>query len=144
MTSFVVLAEQILVRAMNHCQFMSYALSKVFLQDVLNKDAKTEDQKISSYFLKTAMFWCIQTNHNYNWSCEIFSQCFWKCYKVLLQWIYTGYCPNLFVPQNNLFVCKIEGADQERLSQMYNLYCHRDICLTVERVVMGLLPFLWS
>lgn len=39
-----VLAEQILVRAMNHCQFMCYALSKVFLQDVLNKDAKTENQ----------------------------------------------------------------------------------------------------
>lgn len=126
-----VLAEQILVRAMNHCQFMCYALLKVFLLEVLNKDAKKEDQKISSYFLKTAMFWCIQTDANYNWSRENFFECFWKCYKVLLQWVYTGYCPNFFVPQNNLFVCKIAGADQERLfTQMYNLYCHRDGCLT--------------
>lgn len=126
-----VLAEQILVRAMNHCQFMCYALLKVFLLEVLNKDAKKEDQKISSYFLKTAMFWCIQTDANYNWSRENFFECFWKCYKVLLQWVYTGYCPNFFVPQNNLFVCKIAGADQERLFiQMYDLYCHRDGCLT--------------
>lgn len=126
-----VLAEQILVRAMNHCQFMCYALLKVFLLEVLNKDAKKEDQKISSYFLKTAMFWCIQTDANYKWSRENFFECFWKCYKVLLQWVYTGYCPNFFVPQNNLFVCKIAGADQERLfTQMYNLYCHRDGCLT--------------
>lgn len=126
-----VLAEQILVRAMNHCQFMCYALLKVFLLEVLNKDAKKEDQKISSYFLKTAMFWCIQTDANHNWSRENFFECFWKCYKVLLQWVYTGYCPNFFVPQNNLFVCKIAGADQERLfTQMYNFYCHRDGCLT--------------
>lgn len=126
-----VLAEQILVRAMNHCQFMCYALLKVFLQEVLNKDAIKGDQKISSYFLKTAMFWCIQTDAKYNWSRENFFECFWKCYKVLLQWVYTGYCPNFFVPQNNLFVCKIAGADQERLfTQMYDLYCHRDGCLT--------------
>lgn len=136
-----VLAEQILVRAMNHCQFMCYALLKVFLQEVLNKDAIKEDQKISSYFLKTVMFWCIQTDANYNWSSENFFECFWKCYKVLLQWIYTGYCPNFFVPKNNLFVCKIEGADQERLfTQMYDLYCHKDICLTeipsLKRVMM--------
>lgn len=126
-----VLAEQILVRAMNHCQFMCYALLKVFLQEVLNKDAIKEDPKISSYFLKTAMFWCIQTDAKYNWSRENFFECFWKCYKVLLQWVYTGYCPNFFVPQNNLFVCKIAGADQERLfTQMYDLYCRRDGCLT--------------
>lgn len=125
-----VLAEQILVRAMNHCQFMCYALLKVFLLEVLNKDAK-KDQKIKSYFLATAKFWCIQTDANYNWSRENFFECFWKCYKVLLQWVYTGYCPNYFIPQNNLFVCKIAGADQERLfTQMYNLYCHRDGCLT--------------
>lgn len=137
-----VLAEQILVRAMNHCQFMCYALLKVFLQEVLNKDAKKEDQKISSYFLKTAMFWCIQSDPHHNWSSENFFECFWKCYKVLLQWVYTGYCPNFFVPQNNLCVCKIEGADQERLFiQMYDLYCHRDTCLTespsVKRVMIN-------
>lgn len=126
-----VLAEQILVRAMNHCQFLCYALLKVFLQEVLNKDVIKEDQKISSYFLKTAMFWCIQSDAKYNWSRENFFECFWKCYKVLLQWVYTGYCPNFFVPQNNLFVCKIAGADQERLfTQMYDIYCHRDGCLT--------------
>lgn len=73
-----VLAEQILVRAMNHCQFMCYALLKVFLQEVLNKDAIKEDQKISSYFLKTAMFWCIQSDAKYNWSRENFFECFWK------------------------------------------------------------------
>lgn len=69
-------------------------------------DAKTEDQKISSYFLKTAMFWCIQTNHNYNWSCENFFQCF--CYKVLLQWVYTGYCPNVLSHRTTCLFVKMK------------------------------------
>lgn len=123
-------AEQILVRAMNHCQFLCYALLKVFLEEVLNTNRKKEDKLLCSYFLKTVMFWCIQTDSKYEWSKENFFQCFWKCYKVLLQWVYTGYCPNFFIPQNNLFVYRIVGADQERLfTQLYDLYCSGEQCL---------------
>lgn len=82
------------------------------------------------------MFWCIQTNSGYEWSKENFFDCFWKCYRLLLSWVYAGYCPNFFIPQNNLFVCKIIGTDQERLlTEMYNLYCSRYRCLsTIQRL----------
>lgn len=123
-------AEQTLVRAMNHSQFLCYALLKAFLKEVLNKDVKEEEKLLCSYFLKSAMFWCIQTDPTYEWSRENFFKCFWKCFKLLLQWVYTGYCPNFFIPQNNLFVCKIVGADQQRLfTQMYDLYCSGEKCL---------------
>lgn len=123
-------AEQALVRVVNHSQFLCYALLKIFLKEVLNKDVKEEEKLLCSYFLKTAMFWCIQTDPTYKWSRETFFQGFWKCYKLLLKWVYTGYCPNFFIPQNNLFVCKIVGADQERLfTQMYDLYCSGERCL---------------
>lgn len=116
---------------MNHCQLLCYALLKVFLSDVLNKNAKEEEKLLSSYYIKTAMFWSIQTDPWYEWSKENFFECFWKCYKLLLSWVYTGYCPNFFIPQNNLFVCKILGADQERLfTEMYNLYCSGKECLS--------------
>lgn len=78
------------------------------------------------------MFWCIQTDPEYDWSKENFFECFWKCYKDLLKWMYSGYCPNFFILQNNLFVYKIVGADQERLfTQMYNLYCSKEQCLAL-------------
>lgn len=116
-------AEQILVRAMNHCQFLCYALLKIFLTDVLNKNVKEEEKLFCSYYMKTAMFWCIQTDPGYEWSKENFFECFWKCYKLLLTWVYAGYCPNFFIPQNNLFVCKIVGSNQDKLfTQMYKLY----------------------
>lgn len=120
-------AEQKLVYAMTHCQFLCYALLKVFLTEVLNKNVKEEDKLLCSYFLKTAVFWAIQTDPEFHWSKENFFSCFWKCFKLLLQWVYTGYCPNFFIPQNNLFVFKIVGADQEKLfTQMYDLYCARE------------------
>lgn len=76
------------------------------------------------------MFWCIQTDPTYIWTRETFFQSVWKCFKLLLQWVYTGYCPNFFIPQNNLFVCRIVGAGQQRLfTQMYHLYCSGERCL---------------
>lgn len=108
---------------MNHCQFLCYALLKIFLNDVLNKNVKEEEKLFCSDYIKTAMFWCIQTNSGYEWSKENFFECFWKCYKLLLTWVYAGYCPSFFIPQNNLFVCKIVGSNQEKLfTQMYKLY----------------------
>ena len=125
-------AEEKLVDSMNHCQFLCYALLKMFLTEVLNKTVKKEEKLLCSYFLKTAMFWCIQTDPKHEWSRDNFYPCFWKCFKMLLQWVYTGYCPNFFIPENNLFVCTIVGANQERLfTQMYDLYCLKENCLAL-------------
>ena len=123
-------AEQMLIDSMTHCQFLCYALLKMFLKEVLNKNVREEEKLLCSYFLKTAMFWCIQIDPVHEWSRENFYPCFWKCFKMLLQWVYTGYCPIFFIPENNLFVCTIVGANQERLfTQMYDLYCLRENCL---------------
>lgn len=134
-------AEQILLRVMNHCQFLCYSLLKLFLDNVLNRNAKEKEKLLCSYYIKTAMFWCIQTDPGYEWSKENFFECFWKCYKLLLSWVYAGYCPNFFIPQNNLFVCKIVGADQEKLfTEMYDHYCTGKQCLssiTVLQEVLG-------
>ena len=123
-------AEEKLIDSMAHCQIMCYALLKRFLTEVLDKNIKDQDKLLCSYFLKTAMFWCIQTDPKHEWSRENFYPCFWKCFKMLLQWVYAGYCPNFFIPENNLFVCKIVGVSQEKLfTRMYNLYCLREECL---------------
>lgn len=88
------------------------------------------------------MFWCIQTDPGYEWSEENFFECFWKCYKLPLSWVYAGYCPNFFIPQNNLFVCKIEGADQEKLfTEMYDHYCTGKQCLSSITVLQEALGY---
>ena len=107
------LAEKKLIYAMNHTQFICYALLKIFLKEA--KDANPDVKGLlCSYFLKTALFWEITARVN-QWNPESLLSCFWNCLRRLLQWISCSYCPNFFIPQNNMFEGKIEATNQIKL-----------------------------
>ena len=107
------LAEKKLIHVMNHTQFLSYGLLKLFLKEAIdvNPDVKG---LLCSYFLKTALFWEITTT-SHQWNPSTLLSCFWNCFRRLLQWVRCSYCPNFFIPQNNMFEGKLEGRNQERL-----------------------------
>ena len=107
------LAEKKLIHAMNHTQFLCYALLKMFLKEAIdvNPDVKG---LLCSYFLKTALFWEITTTSN-QWSPSTLLSGFWNCFRRLLWWISCSFCPNFFVPQNNMFRGKIEGKNRDKL-----------------------------
>ncbi|XP_062602915.1 uncharacterized protein LOC134264666 [Saccostrea cucullata] len=56
------LAEQKLVYSMNHCQFLTYGLLKLFLKEVINNELSEDDKLLCSYHMKTAVFWVLQKN----------------------------------------------------------------------------------
>ncbi|XP_062612943.1 uncharacterized protein LOC134274716 [Saccostrea cucullata] len=115
------LAEQKLVYSMNHCQFLTYALLKLFLTDVINNE--TEEKLLCSYHMKTVVFWVIQLNMVPSWSPQNLLECFWICFKVILKWVYDGICPNFFIPENNMFLGKIHGyAQNTLLMRLMGLY----------------------
>ena len=109
------LAEKKLIYAMNHTQFLCYGLLKIFLKEAIdvNPDVKG---LLCSYFLKTALFWEITTTSN-QWNPSALLSCFWNCFHRLLQWVSCSYCPNFFIPQNNMFAGKIEGRNRDKLLQ---------------------------
>ncbi|KAK3088059.1 hypothetical protein FSP39_014123 [Pinctada imbricata] len=108
------LAEEELVHCMNHCQFLCYGLSKLFLNEVLKKASPNEDL-LCSYFMKTAVFWEISDTPS-DWSPLNFLSKFWNVFRRLIQWVNTGYCPNFFIPENNMFKGgKIYGETQATL-----------------------------
>ena len=109
------LAEKKLIHAMNHTQFLCYGLLKIFLKEAIdvNPDVKG---LLCSYFLKTALFWEITTTSN-QWSPSTLLSGFWNCFCRLLQWVSCSYCPNFFIPQNNMFGGKIEGGNRDKLLQ---------------------------
>ncbi|XP_061185819.1 uncharacterized protein LOC133193922 [Saccostrea echinata] len=116
------LAEHKLVFSMNHFQFLTYNLLKLFLREVINKTIE-ENKLLSSYHIKTAVFWAIQNNVFPRLRPKNFLKCFWMCFKVILKWVYEGYCPNFFIPENNMFHTKIFGATQNKLFvKLYSLY----------------------
>ncbi|XP_052683549.1 uncharacterized protein LOC128163905 [Crassostrea angulata] len=55
-------AENRLVYSMNHTQFLTYGLLKLFLKEIINEGLREEDRLLCSYHMKTVVFWAIQQN----------------------------------------------------------------------------------
>ncbi|XP_062595251.1 uncharacterized protein LOC134256584, partial [Saccostrea cucullata] len=127
------LAEYKLMCAMNHCQFLTYGLLKLFLKEIINNGLSDDDKLLSSYHMKTAVFWMIQQNTITYWCPQNLLECFWVCFKQVLKWVYEGVCPNFFIPENNMFMAGIYGYAQNNLfSNLHRLY---------EKGLESLLPF---
>ncbi|XP_034325120.2 uncharacterized protein [Magallana gigas] len=123
-------AEYKLVSSMNHCQFLTYGLLKIFLKEVLNQLSEETNQLLCSYHMKTTLFWAIQQNTLRHWCSRNLLAGFWICFKLLLKWVYKGICPNFFIPQNNMFLTKVHGSAQNRLFlQLHKLYKKGLACL---------------
>ena len=97
-------AETKLVHNMNHTQFLCYGLLKIFLKEAINVNKEVDDL-LCSYYLKTALFWEIM-DATQEWTPSTFLECFWRCFKRLLQWVNEEYCPNFFIPENNMMMGK--------------------------------------
>nr|XP_011429923.2 uncharacterized protein LOC105330056 isoform X2 [Crassostrea gigas] len=123
-------AEYKLVYSMNHCQFLTYGLLKLFLKEVINHQLEESNKLLCSYHMKTTVFWAIQQNTLPQWCPQNLLASFWVCFKLLLRWVYEGVCPNFFIPQNNMFLTKVHGSAQNRLFlQLHELYKKGLACL---------------
>ncbi|XP_061187026.1 uncharacterized protein LOC133195182 [Saccostrea echinata] len=123
-------AEQKIVYSMNHSQFLTYGLLKIFLKEIINNDSDNHDKLLCSYHMKTAVFWAIQQNTISRWCPQNILECFWVCFKFLLKWVYEGVCPNFFIPENNMFLVNIHGQAQKILfCRLYGLYKKGLACL---------------
>nr|XP_022344447.1 uncharacterized protein LOC111137310 [Crassostrea virginica] len=115
-------AEQKLVYAMNHTQFLTYGLLKCFVKE-FNNGLSEEEKLLCSYHMKTTIFWAVQQNAIAHWCPQNLLAGFWVCFKLLLKWVYEGVCPNFFIPENNMFLNKVHGVAQRNLfTRLYGLY----------------------
>ena len=69
---------------------------EIFLKEIINKDLSEEKTVLSSYHMKTAIFWVIQQN-TICWNSENLLTGFWVCFKILLKLVYEGVCSNFFI-----------------------------------------------
>ncbi|XP_011415117.2 uncharacterized protein [Magallana gigas] len=116
-------AEYKLVCSMNHTQFLTYGLLKLFLKEIINEGLRDEDKLLCSYHMKTTVFWAIQQTALPCWCPQNLLAGFWVCFKLLLKWVYDGVCPNFFIPENNMFLSNIYGEAQKTLfTRLYSLY----------------------
>ncbi|KAL3855298.1 hypothetical protein ACJMK2_014514 [Sinanodonta woodiana] len=110
--------EKILVWQFNSTQHKCYALLKMikkhFVQPVCG------EQALSSYHCKTCIFYALQSTPSSLWKPDNLLLCIDLCLRTLLKWVKIGYCPNYFIPGENMFHGKLYGHIQVKLLAVLN------------------------
>lgn len=70
---------------------------------------------ISSYHLKTIMFWVSEETDPILWKANNIKECVTRCLDYLLEYILKENCPHYFVRTNNLFKGKLLNGAKEKL-----------------------------
>ncbi|KAL3857156.1 hypothetical protein ACJMK2_011851 [Sinanodonta woodiana] len=105
--------EKILVWLFNPTQYKCYILLKMINQCFI-KPVVTDDV-LSSYHCKTCMFYLIENTPTSMWQQDNLFQCVDLCLRLLYKWIESAICPNYFIPEENMFDCKVYGHVQGQL-----------------------------
>lgn len=110
-------AEQLLIESLNetqiHCLFLLKLLKRICLLNIAGKN-------ITSYTIKTVMFWCLEEKSVDYWQPSNLVRCFYFCVSKLKSFVDGGFLPNYFIRKRNQFVaneftCDIQTKTKEYL-----------------------------
>ena len=100
-------AELKLVQSFNDCQRYCFIGLKLIVKQVVKPKYPDEDF-LSSYIMKTVVFWLVEETHVSFWRKENFTHCFRLCLDKLKICLEKGFCPSYFIPEYNLFRTKLD------------------------------------
>ncbi|XP_063425693.1 uncharacterized protein LOC134709468 isoform X1 [Mytilus trossulus] len=98
--------EKILTESLSDCQKQCYILLKIILKEYIEPRFPGEDI-VSSYVMKMLIFWMSEETDSNTWRPECLLECLEMCLGRLFDWIESGYCPNFFIPEYNVFRTKL-------------------------------------
>lgn len=91
------LQERELMFNLTDVQHKCYTLLKIFNQEIIKSNC------ITSYHWKTCLFYVIEQNSEIIWKKENLFVCIHICILQMLTWVKNEFCPNYFIPKDNLF-----------------------------------------
>jgi hypothetical protein len=104
------MAEKQLVHAMNYTQILCYALLKLSLKNIIDKNENVKDL-LCSYFMKTAVFWLSEEIFISAFQLQNVFHCYFLCLDKIITWVKCCYCPNYFIPEHDMFRGKINRSN---------------------------------
>ncbi|VDI01573.1 Hypothetical predicted protein [Mytilus galloprovincialis] len=107
-------AEKQLVHSFNYTQLLCYGLLKLTLKHIINKQHDVKDL-LCSYFLKTTLFWVSEKVSIETFQLANIFICFFLCLDTLSSFVNNCYCPNYFIPEQNMFQGKVNMRNNKRL-----------------------------
>ncbi|KAK3601266.1 hypothetical protein CHS0354_040446 [Potamilus streckersoni] len=109
-------AEKTLVRSFNFTQVKCYILLKMLIREKVTPRFK--DDVISSYHLKTLMFWAIEQTNPQLWvSCNLVELVFRVLHTLFLR-VRNLFCSSYFIPDENIFAGKVTPTNMESVSHI--------------------------
>ena len=104
------MAEKQLSYSMNYTQILCYALLKLSLKNIIDRNDKVKGL-LCSYFMKTAVFWLSEEIWANTFKLQNLFHCYFLCLQKIITWVKCCYCPNYFIPEHNMFRGKINRAN---------------------------------
>ncbi|XP_069121182.1 uncharacterized protein [Argopecten irradians] len=104
--------EYLLTKSFNHVQIKCYVLMKLVLKWIIQPQMK---EPLSSYHVKTVMFWMSEEHERQIWRPENLADCFMSSLMQLRMFVENKRCPNYFITDVNLLEGKLEGEIYHRV-----------------------------
>jgi hypothetical protein len=104
------MAEKQLVHAMNYTQILCYALLKLSLKNIIDRNENVKGL-LCSYFMKTAVFWLSEEISISAFQLQNVFHCYLLCLDKIITWVKCCFCPNYFIPEHNMFRGKINRSN---------------------------------
>ncbi|CAC5423023.1 unnamed protein product [Mytilus coruscus] len=116
-------AEKMLIHSFNFTQFLCYGLLKLTLKCIVNTNMYVKDL-LCSYFLKMTLFWVSEEEDINTFQLSKLFHCFSLCLDKLISWVNICFCPNYFIPEQNMFLGKIDQSNNKvLLSVLESVQC---------------------
>ncbi|XP_052814141.1 uncharacterized protein LOC128241232 [Mya arenaria] len=123
------LMERVLVFSFDINQVKVYVLLKMIRKSFLKQFV---GDNLSTFHLKTAMMFTIESYPPNIWREENIVQCALYCLTTLFRWLKLGYCPHFTISGVNLFVGKLGRPELHTLlSVVADIMCENLSCLTL-------------
>ncbi|KAK3106375.1 hypothetical protein FSP39_018775 [Pinctada imbricata] len=132
--------EPILIQSMNDVMFKAYILLKRICselrgENIVPEETFDEHEILSSYVLKTSLFWEIENTNEGDWVPEKLLHCVRRCLLRLNLWIDDGFVPHYFIRSQNLISRRQSAMERSRISE--NL---TETIRTIDHVLFNTIP----
>ena len=104
--------EKMLVTHLNATQYKCFLVLKMIKKDIISKCVA---DSLSSYHIKTCILYALENTPYGLWKPENLLSCISLCLRKLFEWVQAGYCPNYFIPEENMFDRRVHGIVRKRL-----------------------------
>ncbi|XP_071162546.1 uncharacterized protein [Mytilus edulis] len=130
-------AEKFLIFSFNHTQLLCYALLKIVLKEIIEKE---EDLKglLCSYYLKTFIFWISDEIDPTFWRPDNTIDCFMSCLQRLLYCVEYSVLLHYFIPDFNFFDLRLSAeldTKKKLTSLLTNLYQQGIECFSASKTL---------